>query len=299
MTRLCRSVVHLSGDFVGERLELARLDERGDVVVGAEALAGSGEARADSIGSFRHESVASRECKRNRCDSNRYCRGPIPRPRMDIRFRGAFDLSDTSVSLPPADQVSLRMRLLLAGLVLFLRHSPRSRRAAAARGCRARNGASGATRASSRWCSAIGLALIVVGYHRGRRSHASLRTLPRRSRDRAVCADDFVHPVRRREHARALAAHRPASDAAGACHLGDRAPLSRMAIASGTVLVRRIPRVRGDRPLYPPSAAARSRTSSRKSKYDAIAVVGGIGVALVVMALHRVLFRLAVTGFSI
>lgn len=34
-------------------------------------------------------------------------------------------------------------------------------------------------------------------------------------------------------------------------------------------------------------------------KYDAIAVVGGIGIALVVMALHRVLFGVAVTGFSI
>ena len=34
-------------------------------------------------------------------------------------------------------------------------------------------------------------------------------------------------------------------------------------------------------------------------KYDVIAVVGGIGVALVVMTLHRVLFGVAVTGFSI
>lgn len=34
-------------------------------------------------------------------------------------------------------------------------------------------------------------------------------------------------------------------------------------------------------------------------KHDVIAVVGGVGLALVVMALHRVLFGVAVTGFGL
>ena len=34
-------------------------------------------------------------------------------------------------------------------------------------------------------------------------------------------------------------------------------------------------------------------------KHDVIAVVGGIAVALAVMTLHRMLFGVAVTGFSI
>jgi hypothetical protein len=39
--------IDLRGDFLGQRLDLARLDELRDVVVGAEALAGRKEARPD------------------------------------------------------------------------------------------------------------------------------------------------------------------------------------------------------------------------------------------------------------
>ena len=41
------------------------------------------------------------------------------------------------------------------------------------------------------------------------------------------------------------------------------------------------------------------KTFVPEPKHDVMAVVGGIGVALAVMALHRVLFGVAVTGFSI
>ena len=41
------------------------------------------------------------------------------------------------------------------------------------------------------------------------------------------------------------------------------------------------------------------KTFVPEAKYDAMAVVGGIGVALVVMTFHRLLFGVPVTAFSI
>jgi hypothetical protein len=48
------------GDFLGERLQLARLDAGRDIVVGAKALPGRLETRTDPVGRSGHERFPAR-----------------------------------------------------------------------------------------------------------------------------------------------------------------------------------------------------------------------------------------------